>query len=530
MDGAANWYKRMLLGGVVYGGLVFLIAGCAGSPFQTRNVKETMLIFQEAQQLFDQGQFQQAIKVWEQIRPSDPRYLDAQLEIRSARLKIEEIKNQQIATSRVLSQVDILISQAERLEQQGDLPEAVKKYEAARRLDPKNLFLYNTIEELHALLDDTRERHARLGDMYLAQGEYEKSKAEWEQLLQIDPANDKAKQRLADLEVLTATSDTVFVKRGEKLLEKGLLNAAKAEFEKARRVNPTNTRTQNYVAKLENFPFTEYVLKKGETLSAIAQKYTGNRRSNVQILADFNSIAAKTPLKAGQVIKIPHILGFKQALAPKEQDILSEPAPSEAQNQTETRAINQPNAPETPEALKQLLNDGVTAFQEGKYREAVSLLEKVLLQDPENEEAYTYFSRATENVRRGTSVAEISPPQAAEPSEQANPQQSEVQALIQTGISYREAGDLKKAIATFEQASQVDPNDSEVITYLDETRDDLKKLITAHLNEGIKHFNQDALEEAIAEWNKVLELDPANRQAADYKERAATMLKTLSAH
>jgi len=481
--------------------------------------------FQEAQQLYDYGQFQRAIELWERVTPSDPRYMDAQLGIRSARLQIEQIKKQQSAASQKSSQIDAYISQAEQLERQGDLTEAVKKYEEARVLAPKNIFLYNKIEELHALLDDAQERHAKLGDIYLAQGEYEKSRAEWQDLLLLNPSDEKAKQRLADLEVLTATSDTVFFKRGRALLEKGLLNAAKVEFEKARRVNPANEDTLTYLSKLENISFTEYRIKKGDTLSSIAQKYTGNL-SNFQILADFNAITADAPLKIGQVIRIPHVLGFKKALAPEGEDIVPETSDSAISVQTESRGI-QPSEDDA-ESTERAFTGGVTAFHEGKYREAVSILEKVLLHDPENEEAYNYFVRATENVRRGTPTVEIVPAQFPERSKQFDSEQSEVQILIQSGISYRETGDLKKAIATFEQAYQLAPKNSEIFENLEETRDDLKKLITAYLNEGIKLFNQDSLEDAILEWNKVLELDSSNRQASEYKERAETMLNTLA--
>ena len=529
--------KRLLLEGLIYGGLLFFVGGCAGLFAAGPRAKENRAVFQAAQQMFDQGQFQQAMAFWEKIPPPDALYLDARLGIRAARLKIEEIKDQEAAASRRLSQIDALAAQAEQLEQQGDLAAAVQKYEEARRLEPKNPALIQKIDALHTLLNDAREQHARLGDLYLTQGEYAKSKAEWEQLLQADATNEKAKQRLADIEVLTATSDTVFVKRGETLIKKGLLNAAKAEFEKARRVNPANERTQTYLAKLADFPFTDYTVKKGERLATIAQKQGGGR-AGAQILADFNNLSGKTALKAGQVVKIPHVLGFKKTLAPKAKDIWADVAAAVKAEAT-TRALETPAAPETREAPDVTLNKGVTAFQEGNYREAISLLQSVLLQDPENEQAYTYFVRASEIVQRGTTASEITPVAAAEtapaaenppPAEQPPAPLPEVQAQLRTGLAYREKGDLKNALAAFEQAALLEPQNAEARKNLEETQDELKKAITAHLNEGIKHFNQEALEDAIAEWNKVLELDPSNRQASEYKERASAMLKTLAPH
>lgn len=527
--------KRVCVVGCVLCSCVWivLLGGCAGffpDERQRAVAPADESLFLEAQQLYDYGQFQRAINVWEQVLPSDPRYVDAQMGIRKARLKIEEMKDQQLVSSQRTSQIDTYIAQAQELEQKGDLTGAVQVYEEARQLDPKNIYLYNKIEELHALLDDTLERHARLGDIYLAQGAYEQSKAEWEQLLLLEPSNEKAQQRLADLEVLTATSDTIFVNRGRALLEKGLIYAAIAEFEKARRVNPANEVTETYLSKLQNVSFTEYTVQKGDTLSSIAQRYTGSS-SQYQILADFNQLDANEPLRVGQIIRTPHVLGFKKALAPGENDGLFAPASSD-QQAPESRTL-QPPAPLDEREMQSLaatMNEGIAAYQEGRYREAMSLLQDVLLRDPDNEQAYAYFVKATEYIRRGPSGDDTRavPPSAEEIVAEEDTQDSEAQKLLQAAIASREAGDLKAAIAIFEQAYQLDPENSRIIDELEETRDELKKLITAHLNEGIKYFNQDALEAAILEWEKVLELAPSHRQAADYKKRAETMLETLS--
>lgn len=486
--------------------------------------------FQEGQTLFERGQYQRAIAVWEHIQPPDPYYLDAQLGIRSARLQIEQITTQQQAATQLTAKIDKYIQEAERLEQTGDLVGAVQKYEDARRLDPKNLDLYYKIEELHALLDDSLERYARLGDIYLAQGSYEQSKAEWERLLLLDPDNAKAKQRLADIEVLMATSDTVFVNRGRALLEKGLLNAAKAEFEKAQRVNPSSADAATYLTPLSQIAFTTHTVQKGETLSSIAQKYSGSTAS-FHILADFNQLNANVPLKVGQQLKVPHILGFKKTLAPREKDLLEEITPS-TKGQPQSRAV-EPSSPSETEkdlpSIEFLLNDGVTAFQEGRYRDAVNLLQEVLLRDPENERAYEYFVQATEYVRRGTTPEIAAAIQSSTPEQPAAAKESEAQHLLASARAFRETGNVKQAIATLEQAIQLEPQNAEIVAALEEARDELKKQITAYLNEGIKRFNQDALEDAIQAWEKVLELDPGNRQAAEYKDRAQSMLQTLSA-
>ena len=44
------------------------------------------------------------------------------------------------------------------------------------------------------------------------------------------------------------------------------------------------------------------------------------------------------------------------------------------------------------------------------------------------------------------------------------------------------------------------------------------------LAEGLEHFGQDRVERAIACWQNVLELDPAQQQARDYLESAGVSL------
>lgn len=525
---------------LLYLSLLIIGNGCAWreGAGQPRALKEETgdTSFYDAQQLYDAGQFQQAITLWEQVTPSDPHYVDAQLGIRDARLQIEQLQEQHRISDRVRSKIDTLIKQAEQLEQRGDLTAAVQQYEKARQLDPQNILLYNKIEELHALLDDTLERYSRLGDVYLARGEYERSRTEWERLLLLDPNNEKAQQRLADLEVLTATSDTVFVTRGRSLFEKGLVNAARGEFEKARRINPANELTLTYLSQLENIPYTEYRVKKGDTLSSIAVAYSGHL-SNFQILADFNRLDANAPLKIGQVINIPHILEFKKSLAPDGTEILLETPQSQENQQPKSRTLSaeKPSA-EARAELDTSLQDGIAAFREGNYRQAIELLQQVLLQDPENEDAYRYFVEATQYIRSGTQAAERIPesspqqPQHESPDseEPSTPELPESQRLTNEALALRESGNFTQAIALLEQAYQLDPTTPRLLEQLEESRDALKRQITAYLNEGIKYFNQDSLEEAILAWDKVLELDPENRQATEYKERAETLLKTLS--
>lgn len=94
-------------------------------------------------------------------------------------------------------------------------------------------------------------------------------------------------------------------------------------------------------------------------------------------------------------------------------------------------------------------------------------------------------------------------------------------------MSQLEAGQVNKAIASFEKAKKQDPNNAQAEQYLQQARAKRQELIQKHLNQGIEYFRKEQLQEAMREWNAVLELDPNNAEALANKERTQKMLDAL---
>ncbi len=486
--------------------------------------------YQQGQQLFEAGQYQKAIAVWETVPPNTPEYRDAQLAIRKARLRIQDLAEGELTSSETATQFDAYVEQAEELERAGQVREALQLYEEARQLYPQNVLLHQKIEEIHLLLDDSVERHKALGELYLSQGAYQQSQKEWEGLLDIDPTNQLAKQRLADLEVLMATNARIFLQRGRSLMNKGLIHGARKEFEKALQVEPNNERPLTYLSSLEQISFTIYTVEKGDTLSSIAAKYTENP-SDFRILADFNQLTDYSQLRIGQELKIPHILKFREILSPDEVDILGDINNNNLSGEDTAEARDMPPVPETEmtEELQHVFEQGIVAYNQGNFREALTLFNRVYEQNTNNVDVYDYIVRSIANLQGESETSDdtaVSAP-AEDISEKELIGTAEVGSLLDTAETYREAGNLKKSAEAYEQALRLDPENAEIIQKLEESRDDIKKQITVHLNEGIKLFNQEALEEAIQEWDKVLELDPVNQQAASYRAQAEKRLNAL---
>ena len=146
---AAAWMTCLLLGG--------MIAGCSYLPKIARPdapekvEQEPSFLYQKAQRLFDSGQLEAAISVWEKIPPTDAKYVDAQMAIRSARLQMMQTAKQGASSFEADTQLDKLLQQAEAAEQNGQLREALSLYDEAMRLEPQNGMLQQKVEELSSL-------------------------------------------------------------------------------------------------------------------------------------------------------------------------------------------------------------------------------------------------------------------------------------------------------------------------------------------------------------------------------------------
>ena len=113
------------------------------------------------------------------------------------------------------------------------------------------------------------------------------------------------------------------------------------------------------------------------------------------------------------------------------------------------------------------------------------------------------------------------------PPKKTQPKKSDVQSLIQQGIAHREAGELREAITSFKKALEIEPKNAKAKQYLKETQQERDALVEKHLNQGIEHFTNEDLQDAMKEWNKVLELDPSNKKALEYKEKTQNRLDAL---
>lgn len=162
----------------------------------------------------------------------------------------------------------------------------------------------------------------------------------------------------------------------------------------------------------------------------------------------------------------------------------------------------------------------------GIFRTALEEYEEALKYNPSNQSAR---SRA-ENVASILKENKKPSPSAAKKPEKN--EEKDDPAFIANmhynkGKLYLSTGSYAKAIEEFNTALTYIPGYLDAKNLLEKAKAERDSAAASHFKKGISYFEAEQMEFAIREWDIVLELDPENKEAADYKSRAEVILKRL---
>ncbi len=164
-------------------------------------------------------------------------------------------------------------------------------------------------------------------------------------------------------------------------------------------------------------------------------------------------------------------------------------------------------------------NAGINAAAMREYEEAVRL-------NPSNHTAVARTRELRAYIEEG---------RRPEPASTAKTQKSDViddpsftaDMHYNKGRIYLSSGAYNKAIDEFNTVLKYVPGHVEAKRLLQRAKAERDLSISIHLKKGISYFEAEQMELAIKEWDIVLELDPDNKTAADYRSRADAILKQL---
>lgn len=331
-----------------------------------------------------------------------------------------------------------------------------------------------------------------------------------------------------------------YVTRAVDRLQEGDSEAARADLNRALALSPRNSMARELLAQLDVDPETafsaesfEYTVVAGDSLSLIAQRFLGDPLQ-FYLLARYNDIERPARLAVGQTLRIP-------GRAPEQQEdrstgaqtVDAEPKVSERPPATQA----EPEAPKQPSDAQQAIVPAAAStnvdypvayrlFENGDYAGAISVLENSAADEVSRAllvssyRAYAEQLSTQERLPEARSV--LASAVALDPGDDNTiralaslDDRIEASLLFDQGMVEMRDAEYEQAYESFGEALIYQP---EFAQASEQRALAALKLVEVYLTQAEQHVAEQETDAALALWNKVLEIDPDNEQAAERKK------------
>jgi tetratricopeptide (TPR) repeat protein len=233
-----------------------------------------------------------------------------------------------------------------------------------------------------------------------------------------------------------------------------------------------------------------HTVRAGETLSSLAERYYGDRARS-EVIWETNRLPPGRPLAVGSTLRIPEIPGVPfmapgaRPPAPSAPVVTLAPTPS-----TPPRGTAPPPASEEPPEVNPMLADIREAVERKDYAVALADIDKYMAINPADRELV--------ELKKLT--------------------------LYRQGYALLEQKSYDEGYRTLRQLARLQPDYLDITSLVQQAR---RQAVDHHYQEGIRHFREERLQEAVGEWRRVLDVDPQHSNARRNIEQAERLLEAL---
>ncbi|MGD2099611.1 MAG: LysM peptidoglycan-binding domain-containing protein [Desulfobacterales bacterium] len=317
------------------------------------------------------------------------------------------------------------------------------------------------------------------------QGDLVEALKQYKLVLTVDSDNQLARQKIATLEPQLLTLAEKHYEEGVKFYNKGQYGPARKEFLTALRYNPEHTKAKTRLAGTSKDMgqvkrYIVHTVQPDESISTLAEQYYGDYRK-FHLIADYNEMEDPTRIKVGQDIKIPVIEGVP---------IMADPG--------QIKAVE---GASSEELSGRIIAVKGYVMHTVKPEESLSKLAMKYYGDYSKFHVIAQFN----NLEDGTNVRvgqELKIPEIE-------------------GVPFHVSGEVKEIEAQSKAAPMPEQPDQKP-----ETTETTAKPISpedqlVHYRElGVELYNNKEYTAAIAEFDKVLNVNPADQAARDHMSLA----------
>ncbi len=343
--------------------------------------------------------------------------------------------------------------------------------------------------------DPLAARHRQQAEALERDGQLRRAAEEWKIVLTITPGDTKAREALRALQARIDQTVAERLDEGRKALTRGVQLEARRKFLAALALDPSNRVAFDVLqSDTREVEFITHTVRAGDTLSALAQRYYGDR-SRSEVIWETNQLPPNPRLAAGTTLKIPEIPGV-----PFVHPEARRPAPAVAA--VPTPDVPRPGpapgpAPTAPAPKEEytsevnpLLAEAREAFERNDYADALGSVDKFLAGKPGDREGLTLKK----------------------------------QTLYGQAKSQMEAKQYPESIQSLTQLTRLQPDYEDAPALLRQAR---ARIVEQHYTQGVRFYREEKLKEAIAEWRVVLEMEPAHANARRNIDQAEKLLRGL---
>jgi len=304
------------------------------------------------------------------------------------------------------------------------------------------------------------------------------------------------------------------VRQAIQSLQVGAVEKARGELELALCGNPEHGLARELLRQLDTpaeqlfgSEATPYQVQPGDSLSQLAAEYLGDPFLFFA-LARYNRLGNPSRLAAGQTLRIPVTEYRKKPAKPADDTppVVTASPPGGTFSAAVSVALSATDDTDREPAIHFTLDGSTPTAASQRYTEPLIL-----------ERTTTLASVAVDAAGNHSPVRNDTYTIAA-----AN--RAAADASYARGAAALDRGEPEPAYQAFRQALELDPTHARAQGQIGHLRE---ALVQRYRKQATDAFRQQDLDRAIAGWDKVLELDPANRLAALERARALDLKKKL---
>ena len=430
------------------------------------------------------------------------------------------------------------LAKAQQQETQGDLVEALESYKLALTVDPDNKMALGKRAEFEKKLNALAEENYKAGLEFQRMGRYSQARQKFLTAVRYKPEYPEAVEMLKAERLDTQRVKDSFpyvIKPGEQLAHvaeryyrdylKHYLIGAYNQVDDATRIAAGQTIKVPVVEGVACFmtpdeaealsrqrpgPLpAEVVIVKGvathsaragDTLAQVSQQYYGIK-DKADLIAKYNNLKEAAGFKVGRKLLIPQVVGVPFAGAasvetPKPDALPKLPpeakvAAPPVQPEPAPEPAKEPPAPVVDQTAE-YRQQGIELYRSKSYPAAIVEFKKVLNVAPKDSASLKYIS----------------------------------QAHFELGLAAFEQKSYLEAAENFKASLSYNKSCDKCGDYIRKSEDTYKE---QHYNDGLTHFQNERLADAIREWQLVYAVDPNYRDVGRNLQKARTLQERLEA-